>query len=307
MYILWVSRAQTPKPVAAISRADSAKNYKLQEHHANRAIMPIVRPHHSAPRIFEREEILRSEIRYYPTCTYPTPSKSPLDTHLLRLLKQIMTNPPRITSIPPKQLTTRQIENLPPIPPSQRPFLPIRLHQPLPDTLLIAQHSRQPILTRLAIMQPTNPPLPLNLEIILKEQQKIRTRHRASREEMLRHPPALEIIRCILVRENVHKQLPTWFEGARDFGHEERVVLHVFEEFDGEDAVVDCCVEFMVYNIAGNDGEVLEALGRGDGVDVLFLRARVGEAGYAAVGEDFGQVEGEGAPAATLGGVSAGT
>jgi hypothetical protein len=137
-------------------------------------------------------------------------------------------------------------------------------------------------------MHTTNPPLPLNLEVVLKEQQKIRTRHRAPREEMLRHPSFFEIIRRILVRENVHKELPTWFERARDFGHEERVVLHVFEELDGEDAVVDLCVEFMVYNVAGDDGEVLEALGSGDGVDVLFLRARVGEAGYAAVGEDFG-------------------
>jgi hypothetical protein len=62
----------------------------------------------------------------------------------------------------------------------------------------------------------------------------------------------------------------------------------VFEELDGEDAVVDFRVEFMVYDVPRNDGEVLEALGSGDGVDVFFLRARVGEAGYTAVGEDFG-------------------
>jgi len=219
-----------------------------------------------------------------------------------------MTNPPRITPIPPKQLRTSKIENLPPIPPRQRPLLTIRLHKPLPNTLLIAQHGRQPILTRLAVVHTANPPLSLNLEVVLEEEKEVRGRHGTPREEMLRHPPAFEIIRCVFVREDVHEEFAAWFQGPAYFGHQQRIVLHVLEELDGEDAVVDFGVEFMVYHVAGYDGQVLEALGGGDGVDVLFLGARVGEAGYAAVGEDFGEVEGEGAPAATVdGGVSMGT
>ena len=139
---------------------------------------------------------------------------------LLRLLKQIMTNPPRIPSIPPKQLTTSQIKHLPPIPPSRRSLLSIRLHQPLPNTLLVPQHGRQPILTRLTIMHTTNPPLPLDLQIILEEQKKICTRHRASGEEMLRHPSTFEIIRRIFVRKDMHKQLSTRFQRPADLCHE---------------------------------------------------------------------------------------
>jgi hypothetical protein len=37
------------------------------------------------------------------------------------------------------------------------------------------------------------------------------------------------------------------------------------------------------------------------GVDVLFLGARVGECGDLAVGEDFGEVQAEGAPATSVG------
>jgi hypothetical protein len=209
-----------------------------------------------------------------------------------------VTNTPRVTPIPPKQLTTSQIKHLPPVPPRQRTIFAIRLLQPLPNTLLVAQHSRQPILTRLTIVHAAYPPLPLNLEIILEKQKQISTRHRAAREEVLRHPPAFKIIRRILVRKNMHKQLASWFESAADLCHEQRVVLHVLKELNGKDAVVLFRLEFVVHDVAGHDAEVLEAFGRGDGVNVLFLRARVGEAGYGAVGEDFGEVEGQGAPAA---------
>lgn len=73
----------------------------------------------------------------------------------------------------------------------------------------------------------------------------------------------------------------------------------MFEELNGEDTVVFHSFEFIIHDVARHDAKVLEALLRGDRVDVQFLGARVGEAGYGAVGEDLGEVEGEGAPAAT--------
>lgn len=119
-----------------------------------------------------------SEIIYYPGSIYyalsifpRTPSPILMPVHLLRLLKQIMTDPPRIPSVPPEQLRTSQIEDLPPIPPRQRAFYTIRLHKPLPNTLLIAQHGRQPVLTRLTVVHTTDPPLPLQPEIVLEEKQ----------------------------------------------------------------------------------------------------------------------------------------
>jgi hypothetical protein len=66
----------------------------------------------------------------------------------------------------------------------------------------------------------------------------------------------------------------------------------VLKELNGKDAVVLFRLEFVVHDVACHDAQVLEAFGRGDGVNVLFLGARVGEAGYGAVGEDFGEVEG---------------
>ena len=72
----------------------------------------------------------------------------------------------------------------------------------------------------------------------------------------------------------------------------------MLKELNGKDAVVIFRLEFVVHDVACHDAEVLEAFGRGDGVNVLFLRARVGAAGYGAVGEDFGEVEGQGTPAA---------
>ena len=78
----------------------------------------------------------------------------------------------------------------------------------------------------------------------------------------------------------------------------------MFEEFDAEHAVVGAFLrgggEVVGGDVAGDDLEVLEAGLLRDGVDVLFLGAGVGEGGDLAVGEDFGEVEGEGAPAAAL-------
>ena len=53
-------------------------------------------------------------------------------------------------------------------------------------------------------------------------------------------------------------------------------------------------------DVAGDDFEVLEAGFLGLAVDVLFLGARVGEGGDLAVGEDFGEVEAQGALAAAI-------
>lgn len=128
-----------------------------------------------------------------------------------------MTNAPRIATFPLEQLSTRQIEDLPPVPPHSDPFLAICLLQTLLDALLIRQHRGQPVFTRLPIMHAVNPPLPLDPELILEEQQQIRARHRAASEEMLRHPSAIEVVRCRLVREDVHEQFPAGLQRTADF------------------------------------------------------------------------------------------
>lgn len=40
------------------------------------------------------------------------------------------------------------------------------------------------------------------------------------------------------MREDMDEQLPSGFKRSAHFCKEEFIILHVFEEFDGEDAVV---------------------------------------------------------------------
>lgn len=111
-------------------------------------------------------------------------------------------------------------------------------------------------LTRLCIILPIHPPLLLHLQIFLKIQQKIGRRHSPTRKEMFRHPSILEIIRCSFMREYVDKQLSARFEGSAYFGKKEFIILHVFEELDGEDAIVCQGLELVIDDIASYDFEV---------------------------------------------------
>lgn len=92
--------------------------------------------------------------------------------------------------------------------------------------------------------------------------------------------------------EEMDEEFAAGFEEGGDFGEEELVVLHVLKELDAEDAVVGAFLRRIgkgVHgDIASDDFEVFEACFLGCAVDVLFLRARVGEGGDLTVGEDFG-------------------
>jgi hypothetical protein len=215
-----------------------------------------------------------------------------------------MANSPLLTTIPSKQLRTRQVENLPPMEPLRHALSTIRLNKMRPDLIPRSRHLLIPVLARLSIVLAVNPPLLLNIEMFLEVKQQIRRRHRAARKEVLRHPPALEIVWRALVREQVHEEFAAGFEEGGDFGEEELVVFHVLEEFDAEHTVVGAFLgsvgEGVCGDVAGDDFEVFETGFLGLRVDVLFLRARVGECGDVAVGEDFGEVETQRAPAATI-------
>jgi hypothetical protein len=107
------------------------------------------------------------------------------------------------------------------------------------------------------------------------------------------------------VREQVHEEFAAGLPQGGDFGEEQLVVLHVLEELDAEDAVVGAFLRGLGEGVRGDvacdDLEVGEVVFAGLGVDVFLLGARVGEGGDLAVGEDFGEVEAEGAPAASVG------
>ena len=221
----------------------------------------------------------------------------------LRLLKQIMANSPLIAIIPVEKLRTRKVKHLPPVEPLAHALSPIRLNKMRPNRTLRSRHLGIPVLARLGIVLSIHPPLLLELQVALEVQQQIGRRHRAAREKVLRHPARFEIVGRALVREQVHEEFAAGFEEGGDFGEELLVVFHVLEELDAEHAVVGTFLrragEGVGGDIAGDDFEVLEAGFVRAAVDVLFLRARVGEGGDVAVGEDLGEVETQGAPAAT--------
>jgi hypothetical protein len=131
-----------------------------------------------------------------------------------------------------------------------------------PDLIPRSCHLLIPVLARLGIMLAINPPLLLNVEIALEIQQQIRRRHRAAREEMLRHPSTFKIVRRALVREQVHEEFAAGFEEGGDFGEELLVVFHVLEELDAEHAVIGAFLgrvgEGVCGDVAGDDFEVCE-------------------------------------------------
>jgi hypothetical protein len=85
---------------------------------------------------------------------------------------------------------------------------------------------------RLRIMHPIHPPLLPQRRILLEEMEQVRRKHRPAREEERTDPPVLEIVRRLLVRENVHEQHSTRLQRTRNLGNEQLVVLHVLEQLD---------------------------------------------------------------------------
>jgi hypothetical protein len=205
-----------------------------------------------------------------------------------------MANAPLLTAVPSEQLRTGKVKDLPPVEPLGNTLLAISLNKMRPDGSLRRRHLRIPVLASLCVVLAINPPLLLNLQIPLEIQQQIRRRHRAAREEVLRHPAGLEIVGRALVREQVHEEFAAGFQQGGDFREQELVVLHVLEELDAEHAVVGAFLwglgEGVGGDVACDDLEVGEVAFAGLGVDVLLLGARVGEGGDLAVGEDFGEV-----------------
>ena len=116
-----------------------------------------------------------------------------------------MCTAPRIPSLPRKQLRTCQIKDLPTIEPHLPIPLPIRLPQMRQNLNFTPRHLRQPVLAGLRIVPSANPPLPLHRQIPLEIQHQVRARHRSAGEEMLRHPPALEVVGRRFVREVVQE------------------------------------------------------------------------------------------------------
>lgn len=131
------------------------------------------------------------------------------------LFEEVVRYTPDVPALIGKQLRTRHVEYLPSIIPHAGVLLPIRLDQVRPYFLLVCEHLAQPVLGRqcqpmsflyvlvmgkmvgkaylacFGIMLSVDPPLFLDLEVPLKEEEQVGGWHGASREEVRCHPALL--------------------------------------------------------------------------------------------------------------------
>lgn len=187
-----------------------------------------------------------------------------------------MADTPSLATLPRKQFCTGHIEYLPTSEPplSLEPFA-VRLFQPGPNLRATRVHLAQPILACLRIVLSTDPPLLLEFQVVLEEMQQIRAGHRAAREEVRAHPPALKVVRRIPVREDVHEQLPLGRQRVRDLLHQQLVVLHVLKQLDAHDPVVGLGGKIVRDHVARDDFQILETLRPSLRFDVHPLRLGV--------------------------------
>lgn len=148
----------------------------------------------------------------------PSPATRPLTKELSA--RQVK-HPEAVESLLPFQrIIAFLLRILPQCPNSPPPLIPLIL---LP----------QPILTRLSIMPPINPPQPLKHHVLLEMQEQVVARHGPAREEVLSHPAVglLEVVGSGAVAEDVDEE--EGFVGGAEpggyFGEEEGVVFHLWE------------------------------------------------------------------------------
>ena len=228
-----------------------------------------------------------------------------------RLLEEVVRHPPSISSLICEQLGASQIEDMPSIEPHRHSVFPVRLFQMRPYLALVFEHLDDPILechlasstwkgeassqvaylASLSIMLPIDPPLLLQLHILLEIVQQVRRRHRAPREKIRAHPTGIEIIRCGSVVEDVNESLPLGLQRPRNLGHEQFIILHVLEELDRDDAIKRLRFELVIHHIARDDLQILQPLFFGLPIDVELLRLRIRESSDLRVGEHFRKVE----------------
>ena len=82
-----------------------------------------------------------------------------------------------------------------------------------------------------------DPPLLLQRQVFLKIEQQVGRGHGPPGKEVRSHPAAVEVVGGAFVAEVVHEEFSAGFEKGVDFGEEELVVFHVFEEFDTQYSV----------------------------------------------------------------------
>ena len=134
-------------------------------------------------------------------------------------------------------------------------------------------------------------------EVLIAQRKELLGGHHTFLEEVFRHPVdtafSVEEVGEFAVHEDVNEERAVGQQPAIDVLEQLMPVAHVFEHFDGDDAV-KLSVGLEGVHVGGDDGEVGHILC----VDVGFLGGGVGDGGDGGVGIGACHPEGEGAPAA---------
>lgn len=93
------------------------------------------------------------------------------------------------------------------------------------------------------------------------------------------------------MREDVHEQFSAWDKGTANLGREKCIVLHVLEELNGNHTVKRSVLKLEINDIAGDDGQVVEAFRSGNTIDVCFLSAAVGKGSNLRVGKYLSKIK----------------
>lgn len=147
-------------------------------------------------------------------------------------------------------------------------------------------------------MLSADPPLLLNFQCFLEVKEEVGTRHGSSGEKVRAHPTLFKIIGCCSVCKDVYEEFSSWPQRFGDFVHQQLVVLHMLKQFDWDNPIKTFWLELVIYHISSDDRDIGQTLAASLGLNVLFLRTRIGEGSYLSTREDLGEVQSARTPTA---------
>jgi hypothetical protein len=194
-------------------------------------------------------------------------------------------------------------EEAPAVEPGFGVGLAVGIGEEVEDEVFVGVGVGEPGFGGLGVVGAAQLPVVVEGEVVLQVEGEVVGGHHAAGEEVAGHPVGVgfgdEVVGESAVGEDVHEEEAGGGKPGGDSAEEFGPVFHVLEHLDGDDAVEACGWWLKHVHVGGEDGEVGNALGGGLFFDVLTLGGGVGDGGDVRAGEALGEVEGEGAPAAT--------
>ncbi len=166
----------------------------------------------------------------------------------------------------------------PALKPARRVFRPISLLHERHNLTFVVVHVRQPGFGRLAVMPAVDPPVPFDLQVVLKVKKQIVRGHDAAGEKITAHPVSSTAgfvgVCKFPVSEDVDEQFALGRQPCVDSLKQARPVAHVLEHFYRYHAVKNL-VRAEIVHVGGDHLEVGQVPFSRLGGDKFPLRRRV--------------------------------